>query len=158
MQKEHSQFFEVRNDDDDAARQPCPTVKGDVERWSEAWTRASQHFDNVCADDTIRPGAVDEVNPWLRRTGWIPYLEGCDRRDILRSIREPVVEEDDVGNGNEEVRQERMAATIWRAMGEVASISQTTVSRSGVMLRFEAIRTESNKISYHPLEPYQDRS
>ena len=32
VQKEHSQFFEVRNDDDDAARQPCPTVKGDVER------------------------------------------------------------------------------------------------------------------------------
>ena len=51
-----------------------------------------------------------------------------------------------------------MAAAVWQAMGEVASISQITVSRSGVMLRFEAIRTESNKVSYHPLEPYQDRS
>ncbi len=43
-------------------------------------------------------------------------------------------------------------------MGEVASTSQIAISRSGVMLQFEAIRTESNKISYHPLEPYQDRN
>ena len=64
---------------------------------------------------------------------------------------EDTVEED-------EGRDEKVAATVWQAMGEVASISQITVSRSGVMLRFEAIRTESNKISYHPLEPYQDRS
>lgn len=85
-------------------------------------------------------------------------MADCNRKDILQCIREPVVEEKEVGAESEESVEERIAASVWQAMGEVASISQTTVSRSGVMLRFEAIRTESNKSSYHPLEPYQDRS
>jgi hypothetical protein len=40
---------------------------------------------------------------------------------------------------------------------ELASASQDTVSRSGVMLRFEAIRTEAHQNVYRPLEPYQNR-
>jgi len=76
----------------------------------------------------------------------------------LRSIREPIIDEAKDRVEEEEGGTEKVGATIWQAMGEVASISQTTVSRSGVMLRFEAIRTESNKISHHPSEPYQDRN
>ena len=85
-------------------------------------------------------------------------MEGCNGREILQSIREPVADDDKAEVEEEALRSEKVAAIIWQAMGDVASISQTTVSRSGVMLRFEAIRTESNKISYHPLEPYQDRT
>ena len=157
VQKEHSQFFEVRSRTD--------RISGEVRRetddrqvWSEVWERASQHNNTIRTDDTIRPGVTDEVNPWLRRTGWVPFWEGCNGGDILRSIREPIIDEGKDRVEEEEGRNEKVAATIWQAMGEVASISQTTVSRSGVMLRFEAIRTESNKISYHPLEPYQDRN
>lgn len=84
-------------------------------------------------------------------------MEGCDRKDILRSIREPVTDEEKSDSNWEAMRDERGAAAVWQAMGEVASISQTTVARSRVMLRFEAIRTEANKVSYHLLEPYQDR-
>ena len=157
VQKEHSQFFEVRS--------PKGQIRGvsggeadDGQVWSEVWERASQHYNTIRTDDTIRPGVTDEVNPWLRRTGWVPFLEGCNGRDILRCIREPIIEEGEDDVEEEERRHEKVAAAIWQAMGEVASISQTTVSRSGVMLRFEAIRTEANKISYHPLEPYQDRT
>lgn len=155
VQKEHSQFFEVRSRND-RARGGSGRETEDRQVWSEVWERASQYYNAIRTDDTIRPGVTDEVNPWLRRTGWVPFLEGCNGRDILQSIREPII--DDGGDRVEEgeKRNEKVAATIWQAMGEVASISQSTVSRSGVMLRFEAIRTETNKVSYHPLEPYQD--
>ena len=156
VQKEHSQFFEVRSRND-PKNEGVGRDLDDEQVWSQAWGRASQYYNNIRADDTVRSGAIDEVNPWLRRTGWVPFLEGCNRRDILQSIREPAIEDREARMEEEEGRNEKIAATIWQAMGEVASISQTTVSRSGVMLRFEAIRTESNKISYHPLEPYQDR-
>jgi superfamily II DNA helicase RecQ len=157
VQKEHSQFFEVRTQHDSGGTNTAADPN-DGQVWSRAWERASQHYETIRADNTIRAGAVDEVNPWLRRTGWVPFLEGCNGREILQSIREPVVD-DARGEVEEEgLCNEKVAAMIWQAMGDVASISQTTVSRSGVMLRFEAIRTESNKISYHPLEPYQDRT
>lgn len=155
VQKEHSQFFEVRHSarDGEATR-----GSSEEQAWSRAWEQASQHYDTIRADNTIRSGAVDEVNPWLRRTGWVPFMEGCDRKHILRSIQEPVVEEGGKDTDRETSQSERVAAAVWQAMSEVAAISQTTVSRSGVMLRFEAIRTDSNKVSHHPLEPYQDRS
>jgi len=157
VQKEHSQFFEVTSErnDGDVARNKSD---GAETAWSRAWERASQHYDAIRADDTIRAGAVDEVNPWLRRTGWVPFMEGCDRKDILRSIREPIGDDERSDADREAMRDERVAVAVWQAIGEVASISQATVARSGVMLRFEAIRTEANKVSYHPLEPYQDRT
>jgi hypothetical protein len=93
----------------------------------------------------------------LRRTGWIPYLEGCDRKDILRCLREPTVDEEIAEGENEANNNERAAAAIWEATGELASASQDAVSRSGVMLRFEAIRTEAHQNVYRPLEPYQNR-
>lgn len=158
VQKEHSQFFEVRSDPKSGNTINRGHAGGEERTWTQAWERASQHYNTIRADDIIRAGAVDEVNPWLRRTGWVPFMEGCDRKDILQSIREPVVDRTELDVDREAMRDERVAAAVWQAMGEVASISQATVARSGVMLRFEAIRTEANKVSYHPLEPYQDRT
>ena len=155
VQKEHSQYFEVRSSEeqsDESVRQ-----SKDEEIWSQAWEQASQHYDRIRSDDTIRPGEIDEVNPWLRRTGWIPYLKDCDRKDILRCIREPTVDEEIAEGKNEANDNERATAAIWEAMGELVSASQDTVSRSGVMLRFEAIRTEAHQNIYRPLEPYQNR-
>jgi hypothetical protein len=171
VQKEHSQYFEVRSGAEaegvsvarDAEAEGV-SVAGDAEEqaWSQAWERASQHYDKIRADDVIRAGEVDEVNPWLRRTGWMPYLEGFSSRDVLRCIREPNVDEDavegDSGSGSEGGQgDERVVAAIWQAMEQVARISQDTVSRSGVMLRFESIRTEAHQNVYRPLEPYQNR-
>jgi len=84
-------------------------------------------------------------------------LEDCDRKDILRCVREPTVDEEIAEGENEANDNERAAAAIWEAIGELASASQDTVSRSGVMLRFEAIRTEAHQNIYRPLEPYQNR-
>jgi len=39
---------------------------------------------------------MDEFNPWLRRAGWIPYLENCTREDTLRSMREPMVDGENI--------------------------------------------------------------
>jgi hypothetical protein len=63
------------------------------------------------------------VNPWLRRIGWIPYLEGYDRKDILRYLREPTVNEAMAEGENEANDNERVAVVIWEATGELASAS-----------------------------------
>jgi hypothetical protein len=155
VQKEHSQYFEVRTK---VVAEGESTGRGSEEEiWSQAWVQASQHYENIRADETIRPGETDEVNPWLRRTGWIPYLEGCDRKDILRCVREPTVDDETAEGENETNDNERIAAAVWQAMGDLVSVSQDTVSRSGIMLRFEAIRTEAHQNVYRPLEPYQNR-
>lgn len=155
VQKEHLQYFEVRSREERREGSVRQSEEEDI--WSQAWEQASQRYDRIRSDDTIRPGETDEVNPWLRRTGWIPYLEGCDRKDILRCLREPTVDEEIAEGENEANDNERAAAAIWEATGELASASQDAVSRSGVMLRFEAIRTEAHQNVYRPLEPYQNR-
>ena len=78
VQKEHSQYFEVRSGRDHGSG-ASDSESDDGQAWSQAWERASQCYSAIRADDTIRSGAVDEVNPWLRRTGWVPFMEGCNR-------------------------------------------------------------------------------
>ena len=116
MQKEHSQYFEVRSN---AEAERASVGRGEEEQtWSQAWERASQHYDKVRADDIIRSGEVDEVNPWLRRTGWIPYLEGYSSRDVLRCIQEPIVNEDTTedekgsDSGDDSNNDEKVAAAV----------------------------------------------
>jgi hypothetical protein len=54
-------------------------------------------------------------------------------------------------------RQDKIIATaIWDAVGDVAAIAESSVCRSSVMLRFEAIYTEIDQVRYAPLEPYRD--
>jgi hypothetical protein len=65
--------------------------------------------------------------------------------DLLTSIQKP----DD---------EDSLARYLWDTVGEVAAQSQQTVAESGVMLRFEAVRTELEQVRYHPLEPYRNRS
>lgn len=81
LQQEHSQYFEVRRNDKREGDH-----NSDRDAWSQAWEEASQHYNKIRAEDVIQPGEADEVNPWLRRTGWIPYLEDCSSKDILRCI------------------------------------------------------------------------
>lgn len=62
VQKEHSQFFEVisdRSNDEGASDRS----NNEQQTWSQVWERASQYYNAIRADDTIRAGAVDEVNP-----------------------------------------------------------------------------------------------
>lgn len=143
-----SSYFEIRNPDEAAPEQvrssPSETA------WTRAWEKAVEYWDQMQEESNrkIKKGETDEASPWLKRTGWIEYLEGCDREDLLRSIREP--------NTNEDEEDEPIEGAVWQAMGEVAAISQATVEQSGVMLRLEVIRTEMHQTRYHPLQPYQD--
>ena len=50
-------------------------------------------------------------------------MKDCDRKDILRCIREPTVDEEIAEGKNEANDNERATAAIWEAMGELVSAS-----------------------------------
>ena len=54
-------------------------------------------------------------------------------------------------------REERITSIVWNAVGDMAVMAESRVRRSGVILRFEAIRTEIDQVRYAPLEPYRER-
>ena len=145
-----SSYFEVQQPEAAIAQQVHSGTREAA--WARAWEQATEYWDQIQneANSKIRKGETDEASPWLKRTGWVEYLQDCDRQDLLQSIREP--------NANDDDEEEPIEGAIWEAMGEVAAISQTTVEQSGVMLRLEAIRTEMHQTRYHPLQPYQDVS
>ena len=142
-----SSYFEVQKPKEAIPAQVHSSTREAA--WAKAWGKAKEHYDQLrpATERQIEKGETDEANPWLKRTGWVGYLEGCDRDELLQSIREPQTGEaadgeegrGGEGDGNDDEPIER---AIWEAMGEVAAISQATVEQSGVMLRLEAIRTE----------------
>ena len=144
----HSQYFEVRQPEDATTAQIHASTSEAA--WSRAWQRANEYWELMQeeAHSKIQQGETTEVTPWLKRTGWLKYLDECDRKELLESIRQPNVNEDD--------EDEPIEGAVWQAMGDIAAISQTTVENSGVMLRLEAIRTEMHQTRYQPLQPYQD--
>ena len=97
----------------------------------------------------IEEGERDEVNPWLERAQWQPYLMGIDRDDLLQSIREPSIDAD-------EGEAEPVERAVWQAMDDVARIAQASVGKSGVSVRMQAVRTEKQQTKYHPLQAYAD--
>jgi superfamily II DNA helicase RecQ len=153
-----SSYFEVRQPEAASIEQAHASTS--ERAWERVWGRANDYWELMQEEvrKKIQKGAADEVSPWLKRTGWIEYFEDCDRDDLLQSIREPNTNEDDNKDENEDEDKEAVESAIWQAMGEVADISQTTVTQSGVMLRLEAIRTEMHQTRYQPLQPYQDAS
>jgi hypothetical protein len=60
----------------------------------------------------MQEGERDEVNPWVERTQWLPYLLGMERSDLLACIKEPVAEPDPKSNDEAEL----IEAAIWAAM------------------------------------------
>lgn len=68
---------------------------------------------------------------------------------MLAAVRKP----DKQAEGQDEV----IASIVWGAVGDMAVMAEGAVRRSGVMLRFEAIRTEINQVRYTPLEPYREQ-
>jgi superfamily II DNA or RNA helicase len=142
----HSHYFEIR--ETDRPRQDEPEDGSTQGTWQRAWARADRRYNEIQAQETIAEGEKDEVNPWLRRTGWSAYLAGFEREDLLQSVREPDPD------AEEESEQEPVEAVIWKAMEDVAVASQKTVKDSGIMVRMHAIRTEKEQVRYEPLQPY----
>ena len=152
VQGQGSQYFEIQQSDED-----CPDavpIDGNA-----AWTQVGEQMAKAWANvetrtqNTIQAGEKDEVNPWLERTQWLPYLMGMNRPDLLACIEEPVAEPDPRG----EEESEPVELAIWAAMDELARFSQTSViNRVGVFVRLEAIRTEKHQTRFQPLQPYMD--
>ncbi|KAG9385482.1 RecQ Superfamily II DNA helicase [Pyrenophora tritici-repentis] len=131
-----SQYFQVQPPDEDGP--DVVPVDG-----AAAW-----------AQTTIQEGERDEVNPWLERTQWLPYLVGMERPDLLACIEEPVAEPD----ARQEQQAEPVEAAIWAAMDGLARFSQASIiDRIGVFIRLEAIRTEMHQTRFQPLQPYMDK-
>ncbi|KAK7177379.1 hypothetical protein PSPO01_16572 [Paraphaeosphaeria sporulosa] len=136
-----SQYFEVYQPE--STPEPIDGETG----WAQVIRNVDEAWGNVQkrAKTTIQDGARDEVNPWLERTGWMPYLVGMERPDLLASVEEPKAEEEPV------------AAAIWEAMDGLARFSQSSViHRIGIFVRLEAIRTEKHQTRYQRLQPYMD--
>ena len=118
------------------------------EQMAKAWAHVETQVQN-----TIQAGERDEVNPWLERTQWLPYLIGTERPELLACIEEPVAEPDP----GQDQHAEPIEAAIWRAMDDLARFSQASViDRVGVFVRLEAIRTEKHQTRFQPLQPYMD--
>lgn len=146
-----SQYFEVHQPDGSS---PDVVPDGDAawaqvgEQMAKAWASVETRAQNI-----IQAGETDEVNPWLERTQWLPYLVGMERPELLACIDEPVAEPDP----RQEQQAEPVEAAMWAAMEGLARFSQASViHRIGVFVRLEAIRTEKHQTRFQPLQPYMD--
>jgi hypothetical protein len=152
-QGQHSHYIAIEGRYSIAAPQ-----QPDLSAWNQAWSKATEYYDEVQkkASETITEGEADEVNPWLRRTGWVQYLDGYHHEQILRLVQQPASYDKDDVQAAESNELESLESTIWQAMADVAQISQSSVKASGIMLRMHAVRTEKDQVCYQPLQPYWD--
>ncbi|KAJ4398868.1 hypothetical protein N0V91_009870 [Didymella pomorum] len=152
VQGQGSQYFEVHQPGDDGP-EPVP-IDGDA-AWAQVGEQMAKAWASVetRAQNTIQAGETDEVNPWLERTQWLPYLVGMERPELMACIEEPVAEPDP----RQEQQAEPVEAAMWAAMEGLARFSQASViHRIGVFVRLEAIRTEKHQTRFRPLQPYMD--
>ncbi|KAL3711305.1 hypothetical protein TMatcc_005103 [Talaromyces marneffei ATCC 18224] len=145
-----SQYFAIMDEKEDS--DPIPTTPG-----SMIWEQASRQYAEYekQAAEQIQHGHIDEANPWLRRTGWVPYLHSFSSTQLLEYIDMPAMD-DAVNHSPVADLDEHAIQAIWTAMGQVGQISQQSVIHTGVFVRMEAIRTERHQTRYQPLEAYQD--
>jgi hypothetical protein len=109
---------------------------------------------NKRAQSTIQVGERNEVNPWVERTQWLPYLVGMERADLIACIEKPVAELDPRSDNKAEL----MEAAIWEAMDKLTRFSQASViERVGVFVRLEASRTVKHQTRFQPQQPYMDK-
>jgi len=129
--------------------------------WNQLYSQASIQWRAlmVKTHSTIQEGAADEVNPWLERTGWLKYLIGLDRQELMASIAEP---DCSIQAITPQAIQQlypnldiAIEGVIWLAMdGLVRHCHETIKYRAGVFMCMEAIRTEKHQTKYQPLKPY----
>ena len=141
----------MRQPEEGQADKARSTVVDSEALWAQLRGKVTSKWAEVerKARTTIQEGERDEVNPWLERTQWQPYLVGMKRPDLMACIEEP--------NADPEGEKEPVEAAIWEAMDGLARFSQASVvDRIGVFVRMEAIRTEKHQTRYQPLQPYMD--
>ncbi len=143
VQGHGSQYVEVK--EETAITQN--DAQGRVTAWElgrremdKAWVRIKEKEQRI-----IQEGGKNEVNPWLERTGWQTYLQGFDREELIASVSNPDAE------------TEPVAIVIFDAMnGLIQHCQQSVISRVGIFVRLEAIRTEKHQTRYQPLQAYMN--
>ena len=113
-----SQYFEVHQPDNDGP--DVVPVDGDA-AWAQVGEQMAKAWANVetRAQNTIQTGEKDEVNPWVERTQWLPYLVGLERPELMACVEEPVAEPDP----RQEQQAEPIEAAMWAAIDGLARFS-----------------------------------
>src|SRR5215211_2548663 len=108
-----SQYFQVHAPSEGPAGGPEPIPVDSEAAWAQVGEQMARAWENIekRAQNTIQDGERDEVNPWLERTQWLPYLVGMERPDLLACVEEPVADADP-RKGEE---AEPVEAAIWAA-------------------------------------------
>lgn len=132
-----------------AGEQQPEDDEGPTKAWQDLQDRAHEAYEEKIrqSKERIEEGEGDDVNPWLSRTKWHKYLKKPNPTDMIASVAAPSTDPE---------KPEPYETVIWKAMTEVAQISQMTVSKAGVFLRMEAVRSEKYQTRYMPLETYWD--
>jgi superfamily II DNA helicase RecQ len=130
-------------------RQRAKEDVGSTDSWEGLQERAHQVYKEKMrkSRETIEEGEEDDVNPWLSRTKWHKYLQKPNPKDMIASVTAPSTDPE---------KPEPYETVVWKAMTDVAQISQMTVSKAGVFVRMEAVRSEKHQTRYTPLETYWD--
>ena len=73
--------------------------------WALVGKQMAKAWENVekRANKTIQEGEKDEVNPWVERTQWLPYLVGTQRADLIACVEEPVAKLDPRSDNEDEL-------------------------------------------------------
>jgi hypothetical protein len=134
-----SQYFQVHKPANDGP--DVVPVDGDA-AWAQVGEQIAKAWANVetRAQNTIQEGERDEVNPWVERTQWLPYLVGIERPKLMACVEEPVSEPVAEPGPRQEQQAEPVEVAMWVAMEGLARFSQASViHRVGLFVRFEAI-------------------
>ncbi|PWO19973.1 RNA-binding protein (RRM domain), partial [Pyrenophora tritici-repentis] len=85
VQGQGSQYFQVHEPDEN---NPNVVPVNSEAAWAQVGEQMARAWETIekRAQTTIQEGERDEVNPWLERTQWLPYLVGIERPDLLASI------------------------------------------------------------------------
>ncbi|CAG5136910.1 uncharacterized protein ALTATR162_LOCUS4 [Alternaria atra] len=131
VQGQGSQYFEVHQPGDSSP--DVVPVNGDA-AWAQVGEEMARAWANIetRAQNTIQEGERDEVNPWLERTQWLPYLVGMERPELMACIEEPVAELEPRGRHGDEQRAEPSSIDEMEAAQDTAAnaiVEPTKLSR-----------------------------
>jgi superfamily II DNA or RNA helicase len=129
-----SQYFKVQEE--------CQQGPQQLSTWDQLEADGSVAYETALSrmQNAIRAGEDDEIDPWLIRTGWVRYLSGLERPDLLARIAEPT---------------NALETAIWAATAAMIRESQETTRGCGVMLQLAAHQFEPMQRQHRPLKPYK---
>ena len=93
----------------------------------------------------IQEGEITEVNPWLDRTGLLPYLTGFERPALMTLVAQP------------NPAEEPSISELWTSFDPmIRHCQQTIISRAEIFVRIEAVRKDNSSQEYTPLQSYMN--